>query len=1082
MGCARHILALRSVRARHLLGVPRALPSRVVLAPLYGPVRVRAFTTAGASAPIASSRAIPIPQIPTAVSVAKQTSCFASTSPFPGPTIPKLDLPSIDLKWRSHLTNPIPSHSSKPKFYVLPMFPYPSGVLHLGHLRVYTISDVLSRFRRMQSYDVLHPMGWDSFGLPAENAAIERGVSPSLWTERNVQRMRDQLGGMGGGFDWGREFMTSSPEYYAHTQRLFLLLHKHNLAYRAESLVNWDPIDKTVLANEQVSASGHSWRSGALVEKKLLKQWFFRITEFAEELLEGLGTSSRHGQLEGWPERVKLMQENWIGKSTGCRVRFNVMSDAHEGKLEKMEVFTTRVDTLHGVHYLAISHSHPLVKQAAEKDEGLRQYLQECSEPSSSPLSSLNDLPKRGYKILGLSASNPLSPGTFDIPIYAAEYVLDGYGSGAVMGVPGHDQRDYAFFKQHFPFWAVPKIVVMPTSDEARVPSDPVWTKKGILTPICGAEFSQLTSEQAEEKIVKTLGLAERVSQYRLRDWLVSRQRYWGAPIPVIHCPSCGEVPVPEEELPVRLPEGVDISGKGGSPLATAEGGEWAKCRCPKCDGPAKRDTDTMDTFVDSSWYFMRFVDPKNPQELFGKEIAAKMLPVDVYIGGVEHAILHLLYSRFIAKFLAKIGFWPGEHSGEPFKTLITQGMVHGKTYTDPSTGRFLKPEELTPDPENPKEMLFRPSEGGELQKPNITFEKMSKSKYNGVDPGTTIATWGADATRAHVLFAAPVADVVEWDEGKIVGVKRWLGRVWRVVGRVGSAAVANTTTSTPWEKSWKVALTSEDPTGFMLQPTSPTPNSKKDLQLLLTLHKTINSVTVALAETFTLNTMISDLIKLTNEIYGAVVSKDEDVYGGMSLTTKIVVTRGLLALMGPVCPGFVCEAGAWLDSTTSTTANPSTPKPNPPLQLGGFRWPSTSPEVTSRLEELVNSQPTSTTSSPSSPPAAVMTKKVIVQINSRARITLPSVPIPISTSSTSPESESEANYAVLTAVWQDPSLRKWWFGSTSSSADTQGEVGDVWPAAQRGGVEEAEVTLKEVMVRGAGGEGKVCVVNFIVG
>ncbi|KAF8427550.1 leucyl-tRNA synthetase [Tirmania nivea] len=1047
MGCARHILALRNVHAGRFLRVPRVLSSRVV-------------------------------------SAGRQAYRFASTSTPRAPTIPKLDLPSIDLKWRPHLTDPSPTPPSSPgtlkqKFYILPMFPYPSGVLHLGHLRVYTISDVLSRFRRMQGYDVLHPMGWDSFGLPAENAAIERGVSPGLWTEKNVERMREQLGGMGGGFDWGREFMTSSPEYYAHTQRLFLLLHKHNLAYRAESLVNWDPIDKTVLANEQVSASGHSWRSGALVEKKLLKQWFFRITEFAEELLEGLGTNPGSGQLVGWPERVKMMQENWIGKSTGCRVKFNIMNDTHEGGLEKVEVFTTRVDTLHGVHYLALSHSHPLVKQASENDEGLRQYLQESSEISTSTSlpANPNDLPKRGYKLQHLFASNPLSPRSFDTPVYTAEYVLDGYGSGAVMGVPGHDQRDYAFFKQHFPPGAEPKIVIMPTTGEAGAQMGQVWTKKGILTSVCGAEFSQLTSQQAEEKIVDELRLAERTAQYRLRDWLVSRQRYWGAPIPIIHCPSCGEVPVPEQELPVRLPEDVDISGKGGSPLATAEGGEWAKCRCPKCHGQAKRDTDTMDTFVDSSWYFMRFVDPHNPHELFGKELAGKMLPVDVYIGGVEHAILHLLYSRFIAKFLTKIGFWPGSHSGEPFKKLITQGMVHGKTYTDPSTGRFLKPEELIPDLKNPKEMLFRPSQGGGLTKPNISYEKMSKSKYNGVDPGTTIATWGADATRAHVLFAAPVADVVEWDEGKIVGVKRWLGRVWRVVGEVGSAAVHTTTTipSTQWEKSWKTALAHEDPTGLMLQPTSPIPNTKEELQLLLTLHKTINSVTAALADTFTLNTMVSDLIKLTNEIYSTVVSKDKDSSGGgVSLTTRIVITRGLLALMGPVCPGFVCEAGQWLESATS----------------GGLKWPSTSPEVIERLEALVHSQPASSISSPSSSPslpssAAVLNKKIIVQINSRAKIILPSVLIPTCTSSPSPESPfPDADAAVLAAVWQDSSVQKWWFGP-SSSVDTQqqgqGKIGDIWPAAQKGSTEE-KTRLREVMVRGAGGEGKVCVVNFVVG
>ncbi|KAA8895998.1 leucyl-tRNA synthetase [Sphaerosporella brunnea] len=756
---------------------------------------------------------------------------------------------AIDSKWRTHLTT-TPAGASqqqqpdKGKFYILSMFPYPSGALHMGHLRVYTISDVLARFRRMQGYEVIHPMGWDAFGLPAENAAIERKVGAREWTEKNIQAMKEQFLAMGGRWDWEREVTTCAPDYYAHTQRLFLQLHKHGLAYRANSTVNWDPVDETVLANEQVSPSGHSWRSGALVEKKELEQWFFRITEFRGQLLEDLESLK-----DTWPERVRAMQKNWIGKSEGAKIKFQV-SDA-----EVLEVFTTRPDTLPGVQYLALSTSHPIVKRCAENDEALREFIKSVSERDQMAEKS-----KHGFPLHEVTARNPLDG--LEVPVWVAEYVLEGYGEGAVMGVPGHDTRDYAFWRHNFPGQPI-RTVIAPASSAQAPPEDEVFTGRGIVTE--GA-FKGLTSAEATKALLAKEGWIERTTQWRLRDWLVSRQRYWGAPIPIIHCHSCGTVPVPEKDLPVMLPEGIEIHGRGGSPLAKAT--EWVNVPCPSCGSPAKRDTDTMDTFIDSSWYWARYIDPQNEVEPFSPEKADKLLPVDLYIGGVEHAILHLLYSRFIAKFLSRVGMWPNPSNGtaEPFKKLVTQGMVHGLTYSDPETGRFLRPDELDG---TTKEPTIKASG----KTPNKSYEKMSKSKYNGVDPSTCIATHGADATRAHVLFAAPVSDVLNWDDDKIIGVRRFL---WRVL-KLASSVTAPTTTQ------------------------SPTPKTPPEIKLWNAAQDTIKSVTEAFAETMALNTTVSDLMKLENTISASLTMCSPEIL--------YAATQTLLKLLAPIAPATAEEA-----------------------------------------------------------------------------------------------------------------------------------------------------------------------------
>ncbi|KAI2395901.1 hypothetical protein LOZ67_006145 [Ophidiomyces ophidiicola] len=820
--------------------------------------------------------------------LSRNLSAAASTS------ARKLDLLAIDRKWKekwnsaaSSKTQTSRSTSGATKAYVLPMFPYPSGALHMGHVRVYTISDVLARYKRMKGYDVLHPMGWDAFGLPAENAAIERGISPAEWTRKNIAAMKEQLQALGTDFDWDRELTTCSPDFYKHTQRLFLLLHKKGLAYQANGIVNYDPIDKTVLANEQVDANGCSWRSGAKVEKRELKQWYLRITAFKEALLNDLEYLTG-----GWPERILSMQRHWLGKSKGARLTFKLRLPCEDTSIQ---VYTTRADTLPGVQYIALATDHPLVTKLAKTDLQLKAFL---GSASSFPPTS-----KAGYRLLGTEALNPLraieheSNISVKLPVFVAPYVLGDYGEGAVMGVPGHDSRDLLFWTENMKH--APVTSVIDPSSSSQPPRNPgshefePFTGEGILNKHCGT-FSGLSSEQARESIVSCLrdknGSADFTERWRLRDWLISRQRYWGAPIPIVHCGDCGAVPVPSNELPVKLPviNGAGLKGITGNPLESAE--DWLYTPCPKCKKQAKRDTDTMDTFVDSSWYFLRFLDVSNEEMMFSPSLAR---PVDTYIGGIEHAILHLLYSRFIYKFLATAGLAPGVHSNmpdaaEPFLNLLSQGMVHGKTFSDPLSGRFLRPSEV--DLSTPGSPVLT----GTRIAPNISFEKMSKSKHNGVDPSTCISKYGADTTRAHILFAAPVSEVLEWDESKIVGIQRWFNKVWKIVIDLQQSSVLN-----ELDFSQENLLTPQLPPLGEL--------SDEEAGVLLVAHSTIVSVSTCLAQNpYALNTVVSDLIKLTNTLSS--LSSSANSTPVHSKVISYIAVSSLLRLLAPIAPAFSSE------------------------------------------------------------------------------------------------------------------------------------------------------------------------------
>ncbi|KAK3842407.1 MAG: leucyl-tRNA synthetase [Linnemannia gamsii] len=810
------------------------------------------------------------------------------------------------------------------KFYILSMFPYPSGVLHMGHVRVYAISDALARARRMMGFDVVHPMGWDAFGLPAENAAIERSFHPNEWTVKNIAVMKSQMEKILADFDWDREVRTCSPEYYRWTQYLFLKLHEAGLAYQKEAVVNWDPVDETVLANEQVDSEGKSWRSGAVVEKKKLRQWFFKITEYAEDLLQDLD------RLQHWPERVKQMQRNWIGKSKGAEFDFKVNQSGTAGDIQ---VFTSRPDTVFGVQFLAVSVEHPILNSVPVTHQ---QQLDEFKESLKKVTTSDVEPGPEGVAT-GLMADHPFLPGT-KIPVYAVNYVVSDYGTGAVMGVPGHDERDYAFAKTQ---GIDVKYVVEPATaegDNRKVGSiladGGALTARGVLMGNNG-EFSGLTSDAAAEAIVKKadgLGFGREKTSFRIRDWLLSRQRYWGAPIPMIHCGGCGPVPVPAEDLPVVLPMDVSFTGRGGSPLKQID--DWVNCSCPKCGGSAKRDTDTMDTFVDSSWYFLRFLDPHNQKMPFSHAKATAGMPVDVYIGGVEHAILHLLYSRFLAKFAWKTGLFghgpeaedkDGENPGrgEPFKVLLTQGMVQGRTFKDPVTGAFLKPEEVDlSDPANP----IQKSTG---LAPNQSYEKMSKSKFNGVNPGDMIASHGADATRLHVLYKAPPSEELEWDEQSIVGMQRFLTKVWKVVGNATQAS----------------------PSAGSFQPSIELMN-KDERELWRALNHTVKELTTSFQNTYAFNTSIAFLIKLTNQLSsvtpvsatavtqaGSSSKKAKKIQAEVSPELYQHTTEALVKMLSPLAPAFGEECWEALQSrSTLSSSSPVVPATTP--SVFSESWP----------------------------------------------------------------------------------------------------------------------------------------------
>ena len=665
-------------------------------------------------------------------------------------------------RWADQKSFAADSASAKPKTYVLEMFPYPSGRIHMGHVRNYTMGDVIARYRRMQGHEVLHPMGWDAFGMPAENAAMERGVHPGEWTWANIATMREQLKRIGFALDWDRELATCDPAYYGQEQALFLDLFEAGLVYRKESEVNWDPVDMTVLANEQV-IDGKGWRSGADVERRKLNQWFLKITQFADELLEGLGA------LDQWPDKVRLMQENWIGRSRGLQFRFRLTPEAVG--IGDVEVFTTRPDTIFGASFVAVAADHPIAQAVAASDPKAADFIAECKAGGTSA-AEIETAEKKGYRT-AIEAVHPLDP-DWRLPVYIANFVLMEYGTGAIFGVPGHDQRDFEFAKQyHLPI----KRVVAPSADLA---SEPIGSEAENAHGVAvnSAFLDGLTTEQAAAEVIRRAeqaGWGKGTTAYRLRDWGVSRQRYWGTPIPIVHCAKCGAVPVPRGQLPIVLPDDVTFDVPG-NPLDRHP--TWKHVACPNCAGEATRETDTLDTFVDSSWYFIRFASQPSDQP-FDRAEAEKWLPVAQYIGGVEHAILHLLYARFWTRALQHIG---RIGISEPFKGLFTQGMVTHETYRA-GDGSWLSPDEVRKDGDD-----WVHIESGH---PVVTgrVEKMSKSKRNTVDPEPILAKYGADAVRWFMLSDSPPERDLEWSEAGIEGASRFVQRVWRLASEPGEGS-----------------------------------------------------------------------------------------------------------------------------------------------------------------------------------------------------------------------------------------------------------------------------------------------------
>nr|WP_086492599.1 leucine--tRNA ligase [Novosphingobium panipatense] len=656
--------------------------------------------------------------------------------------------------------------SSKPRSFVLEMFPYPSGRIHIGHVRNYTMGDVLARYKRMTGHEVLHPMGWDAFGMPAENAAMEKGVHPGGWTRENIANMKAQLKRLGFALDWSREIATCEPEYYGHEQALFIDLYENGLVYRKESAVNWDPVDQTVLANEQV-IDGRGWRSGALVEKRKLSQWFLKITDFADELLEGLST------LDKWPEKVRTMQENWIGKSQGLQFKFDLTAEV--GGIGSVEVYSTRPDTIFGASFVAVAADHPIAQAAAVGRPEVEDFIALCKQGGTTA-AELETAEKLGFDT-GIKARHPFTGA--DLPVYIANFVLMDYGTGAVMAVPGHDQRDFEFATKY----GLPILRVVAASEaDADKPfdgeseaGDGVCVHSDFLNGMAVKDAKAAVIARAEAE-----GWGEGKTVWRLRDWGVSRQRYWGTPIPFIHCEVCGVVPVPKKHLPVTLPEDVDFSTPG-NPLVRHP--TWKHVDCPQCGHAARRETDTLDTFVDSSWYFLRFASQPEDRPFDPAKIA-EWLPVEQYIGGIEHAILHLLYARFWTRALARIG---KVEVKEPFASLFTQGMVTHETYfrINDANGQpvYFSPGEI----ERGAETATLKADGAPVEIGRVI--KMSKSKKNVVDPDEIVATYGADAIRWFMLSDSPPERDLPWSEAGIEGCGRFVQRLWRLFAQYDAAA-----------------------------------------------------------------------------------------------------------------------------------------------------------------------------------------------------------------------------------------------------------------------------------------------------
>jgi leucyl-tRNA synthetase len=681
-------------------------------------------------------------------------------------------------RWAEKKTFEARIDTSKEKFYALEMLPYPSGRLHMGHVRNYSIGDALAWYKRLQGFNVLHPIGWDSFGQPAEQAAIKKGVNPREWTEDNINQMREQLQRLGISYDWSREIAAHRPEYYKFDQWFFLKMLELGLAYKKMTKVNWCPKDQTTLSNEQASG-GVCWRCGTQVEKKDLAQWFLRITAYAEELLNGIKVIEA-----GWAERVLTMQKNWIGRSEGAFVEFKVRDsekniESNVLNLESIRVFTTRIDTIYGANALVVAAEHPIIEANFENfSDDVRLKIEEIKIEKAKPTNYGEEVEKDGVDT-GLKAVNPFSGE--ELPVWVGNYVMMEYGTGVVMSVPAHDERDFEFAKK---FDLPIREVVYSLEGEDQRPKtkdqiEEAFTDYGIV--VNSGDWSAKTSEVAKKEMAKFAeenGFGESAVTYRLRDWGISRQRFWGAPIPIVYCEKCGTVPVPYNQLPVELPESAPFTGVGESPLAKVP--EFVNTTCPNCDEPAKRETDTMDTFVDSTWYYFRYTDPHNSEMPFNPEVTAYWTPVDQYIGGVDHAVMHLLYTRFWTKAMRDMGL---VNLDEPVKKLLTQGMVVGESYYSKSKESYVPPDEVK---------IVRDDKGKVVEAKlksddspvKVAVEKMSKSKYNGVDPDDMVSIYGADAVRIFALFAAPVENELVWQETGIDGAVRFLQRVYRFVYR----------------------------------------------------------------------------------------------------------------------------------------------------------------------------------------------------------------------------------------------------------------------------------------------------------
>jgi leucyl-tRNA synthetase len=673
--------------------------------------------------------------------------------------------------WEERGTFATPNDDPRPKHYVLEMFPYPSGRIHMGHVRNYAMGDALARYKRASGFNVLHPMGWDAFGLPAENAAIERKIHPKEWTYANIDAMKSQLKSMGLSLDWNREIATCDPAYYKHQQKLFLDFLRAGLVERKQSKVNWDPVDQTVLANEQV-IDGRGWRSGAVVEQRELSQWFFKITEYSQDLLKALD------RLDRWPEKVRLMQRNWIGRSEGLLVRFALDPATAPNRETQLEIFTTRHDTLFGARFMALSPDHPLATAAAAKNPALAAFIAECRHTGTAQ-AVIETAEKLGFDT-GIKAIHPFDP-NWELPVYVANFVLMEYGTGAIFGCPAHDQRDLDFVNKYG--LGVTPVVCPPGQDPSTFAvTNEAYDGDGRM--INSRFLDGMTTEEAKEEVARRLEnerrdgrpVGERRVNYRLRDWGISRQRYWGCPIPIIHCKNCGTVPVPEKDLPVTLPEDVTFE-RPGNPLDHHP--TWKHVTCPQCGAQAERETDTMDTFVDSSWYFVRFTDPWIASAPTKKPMADAWLPVDQYIGGVEHAILHLLYSRFFTRAMRKSGHLTLD---EPFDGMFTQGMVVHETYRK-ADGTWAMPGEVRIEGSGPQRRAWLIETGAPVE--IGPTEKMSKSKRNTVDPDDIISTYGADTARWFMLSDSPPDRDVNWTEEGVQGAGRFVQRLWRAVGEV---------------------------------------------------------------------------------------------------------------------------------------------------------------------------------------------------------------------------------------------------------------------------------------------------------